>query len=118
MTVINCKVIHSHNDRLNSSEKYTNAIHATNNSRNEGKTDPDGVGVVPSDLLRKLAEKAVLVTRLQPQNPASTTKQQHQTQAPELLNRTSRERRKGPTYLSASGMTIRLVLSYGGGTPS
>lgn len=23
-----------------------------------------------------------------------------------------------PTYLSASGMTMRLVLSYGGGTPS
>jgi hypothetical protein len=41
--------------------------------RYEGQTYPDGVRVVPSDLLGELAEKAVLVTRLQPQNPASTT---------------------------------------------
>jgi hypothetical protein len=41
--------------------------------RNLGKTYPDDVRVVPSDLLGELAEKAVLVTRLQPQNPASTT---------------------------------------------
>jgi hypothetical protein len=43
--------------------------HHTKTNR-EGRAYPDGVVVVPSDLLGELTEKAVLVPRLQPQNPA------------------------------------------------
>jgi hypothetical protein len=39
----------------------------------KGDAYPDGVVVVPSDLLGELAEEAVLVPRLQPQNPIKHT---------------------------------------------
>lgn len=41
--------------------------------RHEGNPYPNGVVVVPSDLLGELAEEAVLVPRLQPQNPTNNT---------------------------------------------
>jgi hypothetical protein len=42
-----------------------------------GNAYPDGVMVVPSDLLRELTEEAVLVPRLQPQNPTNKPQQQN-----------------------------------------
>ena len=43
------------------------------NKGKEGGAYPDGVMIVPSDLFGELAKEAVLVPRLQPQNPTKHT---------------------------------------------
>jgi len=49
------------------------------NKGKEGGAYPDGVMIVPSDLFGELAKEAVLVPRLQPQNPTRQTRKCHQT---------------------------------------
>jgi len=76
--------------------------------------------VVPSDLFGELAEEAILVPRLQPQNPTKHTEKipSEADQKGKSVNNQDVISITNETYLSASGMTMRLVLSYGGGTPS